>query len=163
LAQEIDQLYPGLERARLVHELGRRLVTRFIEDAIVESRRRIAEAGVGSMEDVRAAGRALVGFSPGFANAQADIKSFLSTRMYRHPDVMRVREKADEIVRRLFDAFLADPSGMPTEWALAATRAETAGGEASRARVVADYIAGMTDRYALSEHRRIFDDAPDLR
>ena len=163
LAQEIDQLYPGLERARLVHELGRRLVTRFIEDAIVESGRRIAEAGVRSVEDVRAAGRALVGLSPSLADAEADIKNFLSARMYRHPSVMRVREKADEIVRRLFDAFFADPSGMPTEWALAAKRAETAAGETGRARAVADYIAGMTDRYALAEHRRIFDDAPDLR
>jgi dGTPase len=163
LAQEIDQLYPGLERARLVHELGRRLVTRFIEDAIVESGRRIAEAGVRSIEDVRAAGRALVGLSPSLADAEADIKNFLSARMYRHPSVMRVREKADEIVRRLFDAFFADPSGMPTEWALAAKRAETAAGETGRARAVADYIAGMTDRYALAEHRRIFDDAPDLR
>jgi dGTPase len=163
LLAEIDELYPALERPRLVHELRRRLVTRFIEDALAESRLRIAESGVGSIEDVRAAGRALVAFSPLLAAADVEIKSFLSTHMYRHPDVMRVRERAEAIVRRLFDAFNDDPAKMPAEWALEAQRAEAAAGESSRARVVADYIAGMTDRYALAEHRRIFDDAPDLR
>jgi dGTPase len=104
----------------------------------------------------------LVGFSPDLMAADAEIKRFLSGHMYRHHVVMRVREKADAIVRRLFDAFIGDPAKMPAEWALAARRAETGEGETGRARVVADYIAGMTDRYALAEHRRIFDEAPDL-
>jgi dGTPase len=163
LLDEIDERYPGLERPRLVHELGRRLVTRFIEDAIAETRRRIAQADVRSIDDVRAAGRSLVGFSPNLVAADADMKRFLSSHMYRHHAVMRVREKADAIVGRLFDAFIGDPAKMPAEWAFAVRRAETEEGESGRARVVADYIAGMTDRYALAEHRRIFDEAPDLR
>jgi dGTPase len=159
LLDEIDALYPGLERARLIHELGRRIITRFIEDVITESRRRIGEAGVRSIEDVRAAGRALIGFSPPLATADAEIKRFLFANMYRHADVTRVREKADHVMRRLFDAFFADPLAMPQEWAGAAAGAD----ESGRAHQAADYIAGMTDRFAIAEHRRLFDDAPDLR
>jgi dGTPase len=105
----------------------------------------------------------LVGFSKPFAAAAEGIKSFLFAHMYRHPSVVRVREKADEIVRRLFAAFLGEPTKMPVEWATLAEEAETRDGESGRARVVGDYIAGMTDRYAIAEHRRLFDEAPDLR
>jgi len=160
LIAEVERLHPGLERPRLVHELVRRLVTRLIEDAIVESRARIAAAGVQTIEDVRAAGRALIGFSPAIAAAEADIKRFLFANMYRHPSVAREREAADGVVRRLFEAFFADPKRMPPEWAEIAAAAED---EKGRARAVADYIAGMTDRYAIAEHRRIFDEAPELR
>jgi dGTPase len=90
--------------------------------------------------------------------ADAAIKSFLFAHMYRHPDVLRVREKADLVVRRLFAAFSRDPSAMPEEWAAGAGADESA-----RAHRAADYIAGMTDRFAIAEHRRLFDDAPDLR
>jgi dGTPase len=159
LLDEIDALYPGLERVRLIHELGRRIITRFIEDVIVESRRRIGEAGARSIEDVRGAGRALIGFSPPLAAADTEIKRFLFAHMYRHPDVIRVREKADRVVRRLFEAFFADPLAMPQEWAGATAGAS----ESDRAHQAADYIAGMTDRFAIAEHRRLFDDAPDLR
>jgi dGTPase len=159
LLEEIDALHPGLERQRVIHELGRRLITRFIENVIVETQRRIAEAGVGTIEDVRAAGRALVGFSPSLGATEAEIKQFLFANMYRHADVARVREKADLVVRRLFAAFFRDPLAMPEEWALGATGAK----ESDRARQAADYIAGMTDRFAIAEHRRLFDDAPDLR
>jgi dGTPase len=159
LLDEVDALHPGLERPRVVHELGRRVVTRFIENAMSESGRRIAAAGVRTIEDVRAAGRALVGLSPALAAADVDIKRFLFANMYRHAEVKRVREKADLVVRRLFAAFFADPLAMPGEWASAAAGADAG----ARARLAADYIAGMTDRFAISEHRRLFDDAPDLR
>ena len=159
LIDEIDARHPGLERPRVIHELGRRVVTRFIEDAIAESARRIAGAGVTSVASVRAAGAPLVGFSAPMAAADAALKAFLFANMYRHPEVKRVREKAAAVVQRLFDAFLETPALMPPEWAQGA--AEAAGQE--RARRVADYIAGMTDRYALAEHRRVFDEAPDLR
>jgi dGTPase len=159
LLGEIDALYPGLERVRVVHELGRRVITRFIEDVIAESRRRIGQAGVGTIEDVRRAGRSLIGFSPAFETADADIKRFLFANMYRHADVRRVREQADLVVRRLFAAFCENPMVMPEEWAMGAMGAV----EGERARIAADYIAGMTDRFAIAEHRRIFDDAPDLR
>jgi dGTPase len=114
---------------------------------------------VRTIEDVRAAGRPLIGFSPSMEAADADIKRFLFANMYRHPDVRRVREKADLVVRRLFEAFSRDPIAMPEEWAVGVAGA----GERDRARLAADYIAGMTDRFAIAEHRRLFDDAPDLR
>jgi dGTPase len=163
LLDEVDRLHPGLERARATHELGRRLVTRFIEDAIDESRRRIKDARIGSIAEVRGAKNALIDFSPPLAEAQEAIKSFLFANMYRHPSVARVRQSADEAVRRLFQAFFAEPAKMPPEWALSAEAAHANEGDAGRARAVADYIAGMTDRYAIAEHWRLFDEAPDLR
>jgi dGTPase len=163
LLDEIDHLHPGLERSRVVHELGRRLVTRFIEDAIEESRRRILVAGVVTIEDVRGARETLVGFSQPLALAQAAIKRFLFANVYRHRDVERVRRNADQIVRRLYAAFFAKPSKMPPEWAALAEVEAAKEGEVGKAGIVADYIAGMTDRYAVSEHRRLFDEAPDLR
>jgi dGTPase len=155
LMREIDDLHPGLEEPRAIHELTRRIITRFIEDAIRESHRRISESRVASPEAVAVAGRTLVGHSASIEAADRDIKAFLFTRMYHHPDVKRVREQADAIVRRLFNAYLSDPSSMPPEWAAKA--------EQGRARAVADYIAGMTDRFAIAEHARLFDGASDLR
>jgi len=155
---EVEALHPGLERPRVIHELVRRIITRFIEDAIAESERRIAESGVKTIDGARAAGRPLVGLSQPFAAADAEIKRFLFANMYRHPDVRRVRGKADLVVRRLFAAFMEDPTAMPREWAVAA-----GAGDGERARAAADYIAGMTDRFAIAEHRRIFDEAPELR
>jgi len=155
LMTEVDDLHPGLEEPRAIHELTRRVITRFIEDAIGESSRRIAGSAVDSPKAVAAAGRTLVGHSAAIEAADRDIKAFLFARMYQHPDVKRVRKKADAIVRRLFEAFLADPSAMPPEWAAKAGQ--------ERARAVADYIAGMTDRFAIAEHARLFDAASDLR
>ena len=150
LMKEVDDLHPGLEEARAIHELTRRVITRFIEDAIGESRRRIAQAKVVSLEAVAAAGRALVGHSALIEAADRDIKAFLFARMYRHAEVRKVRDQADAIVRRLFKAYLTDPSDMPPEWA---AKAEP---DRARERAVADYIAGMTDRFAIAEHARLF-------
>jgi dGTPase len=156
LMREVYDLHPRLEEPRAIHELTRRVITRFIEDAISESGRRIGESKVLSPEAVAAAGRTLVGHSPAIETADHDVKAFLFARMYRHPDVRRVRDHADAIVRRLFKAYLTDPSAMPPEWAAKAD------GQA-RERAVADYIAGMTDRFAIAEHARLFDAASDLR
>jgi dGTPase len=156
LMREVDNLYPGLEAPRAIHELTRRIITRFIEDAIGESGRRIAESEVDSPEAVAAAGRTLVGHTAAIEAADRDIKAFLVARMYHHPDVKRVRQQVDAIVRRLFKAYVSDPSTMPPEWAAKAD------GQA-RERAVADYIAGMTDRFAIAEHARLFDAASDLR
>jgi dGTPase len=154
--REVDDLHPGLEAPRAIYELTRRLITRFIEDAIGESRGRIAESTVDSPEAVAAAGQTLVGHSAAIEAADRDIKAFLFAHMYRHPDVRKVREQADAIVRRLFKAYMSDPSAMPSGWAAKAD------GQA-RERAVADYIAGMTDRFAIAEHARLFDGASDLR
>ena len=158
LLDEIAALHPGLEHGRVVHELVRRIITRFVEDTIAESRARIAASGVASFEDVRRAGAALIGLSPALRQADRDMKTFLFAHMYRHPEVKRVRKKADAIVRRLFQAYGDDPTAMPADWA-----AKAGEGESGRARAIADYIAGMTDRFALSEYRRLFDPAADLR
>jgi dGTPase len=156
LLQEIERAHPDLEFARAIHELARRVITRFIEDVIAESRSRIAASGVGCARDVGRAGRALVGFSPAMAEADREIKAFLFARMYRHPEVRRVREKADTIVRALFLAYVQAPDAMPSEWAARAA-------EVDGPRAAADYIAGMTDRFALGEYRRLFDPDANLR
>src|SRR5271165_3644906 len=117
LLDEIDDLHPGLEEPRVIHELTRRVITRFIEDAIGESGRRIAAAKVMSPEAVAATGQTLVGHSAAVEAADRDIKAFLFARMYRHPDVRKVRDRAEAIVRRLFKAYMTDPSAMPPDWA----------------------------------------------
>ncbi len=156
LLREIDDRYPSLEEPRVIHELTRRVITRFIEDAVAESRRRIAEAKADRPEAAALAAQALVGHSPAIEAADRDVKAFLFARMYRHPSVQRVRDRADAIVRRLFDAYLTNPSAMPRNWAAKA-------GQGERARAVADYIAGMTDRFAIHEHARLFDGPAELR
>ena len=161
LVREIDARHPCLEPNRFVHELGRRLITRFVEDAIREGGERLAQAAPQSAADVRAQDRPLVTFSAPMQAADKAIKGFLYPHMYRHPRVMKVRVQAAEVVRRLTRAFLADPALMPGEWALAAQAARS--DEMRVARLICDYIAGMTDRFALAEHRRLFGEAPELR
>jgi dGTPase len=156
LMREIDDRHPRLEAPRAIHELTRRVITRFIEDTIQESSRRIVDSKPGSPEAVGAVGRTLVGHSMAMEDADRDIKTFLFARMYQHPDVKRVRERADGIVRRLFRIYMTDPSAMPPEWAARAEKGQNA-------RAVADYIAGMTDRFAIAEHARLFDAAFELR
>ena len=156
IVAEIEALHPGLEEARLIHEVVRRVITRFIEDAIGESRRRIAEARPATPGDAERAERPLVGQSGTFETADREIKAFLFAHMYRHPQVQAVRVKADAIVRRLFSAYMSDPNAMPPGWAARADAGDPA-------RAVADYIAGMTDRFAVHEHARLFDGPQDLR
>ena len=159
LLGEIDARYPGLEPPRRIHELIRRVITRFVEDAVAESERRIAALAPGDADAIRQAGAPVVAFSGTIAAADAAIKDFLFAHMYRHPRVMAVRRDADAILRDLFARFCAEPDAMPEEW-----RRGLAGANAARrGRRVADYIAGMTDGYAVLEHRRLFDATPELR
>jgi len=162
IGSEIEAFYPGLEKQRIIHELVRRLITHFIEDAIEESKRRLSEAHIDSVEQIRSRSEAVVAFSEATTSVDRLIKSFLFQHMYRHPDIMRIRSDANEVIVNLFRSFFAEPELMPKEWA------QTAAGlkpkdEARRARLVCDYIAGMTDRFALAEHKRLFDVAPELR
>ncbi len=159
LLREVDSLHPGLARLRAIHELVRRVITRFVEDVIQESQSRLTIAGPANVADIRALGRPIIGFSNAMATAERALKSFLNHHMYRHKSVMQVREKADRVVRSLFNAFSGAPDRMPSEWAQAA-----AGGDLGhRIGVVCDYIAGMTDRFCIAEHRRLFDETPELR
>jgi dGTPase len=156
LVAEVERLHPGLEPSREIHELTRRVITRFVEDAILSTRERLGANRVETASDARAAGRAMFAFSSGMAEAERDIKAFLFHRMYRHPDLNRMRAQADRIVRALFSAHVERPSDMPAFWA---ARAQAIGPE----RAAADYVAGMTDRFALSEYRRLFDPEARLR
>ena len=150
LLEEIAILHPGLERVRVIHELVRRLITRFVEDAFVETARRLAALQPRTIDDIRAAGGSVAGFSPEMAAAQRELKEFLFARMYRHAAILPVWKNAARIVRGLFEIYLAEPWKMPEEWAQAAQDLD----EQGRARRIADYIAGMTDRYALAQAQK---------
>jgi dGTPase len=160
IGSEIEALYPGLEQVRVIHELVRCLTTHFIEDAIAESRRRIVVTKVASLDDVRAQPHPLIGFSEATTSAERMIKSFLFQNMYRHQRLTRIRDQAGEVISNLFTRFFEAPELLPQDWAVSAQRIGV--DEARRARLICDYIAGMTDRYAIAEHRRLFDKAPDL-
>jgi len=155
---EVDGKYPGLEESRRIHEIVRRSITRMVEDVIREAIRNLAELNPSSVEDIRAADRCLVGFSSTMAAAEKEVKRFLFARVYRHEDVLAVRRLVARVVKDLFRKFLEEPGRMPSPWN---TGLETLSGNGV-ARRVCDYIAGMTDRYAIEEHRRLFDDTPDL-
>ncbi|PRA56663.1 deoxyguanosinetriphosphate triphosphohydrolase [Brucella pituitosa] len=150
--------YPALDPVRTGHELVRRQITIMVEDVIAESQRRITAANPQNLEDVHAQPRALVGFSDAMRDEEKALKRFLFKNLYFHESVVVRRHAADKIVQDLFDICFDDPTIMPAEWQ---TGCETLD-EAGRARRVADYLAGMTDNYAVREHRRLFDHTPDL-
>jgi dGTPase len=154
---EIAGRHPRIETARQVHELVRRLITRMIEDVIARSEALIAGCRPGCADDIRRSGAAVVAFSPAMAAADRTIKSFLFPRMYRHPRIMRIMGEAEAVVRALFERYQRDPDELP--W----RRLRGAPDTPVSARQIADFIAGMTDRYALSEHMRLFDSTPELR
>ncbi len=160
IVTEIERRHPGLERVRFIHEISRRVITRLIEDVIRASSARIEARRPQSADDVRKAGEATVSFSPEFVAVDRALKDFLFPHMYRHPRVMKVRREAAGVVEVLFAQFAEDSARMPGEWADMAARAPD---EAKRLRVVCDYIAGMTDRYAVAEHVRLTGGAPSLR
>ena len=160
IVTEIAQKHPNLERARVIHEISRRVITRLIEDVIVESQRRLANAAPLSAGDVRAASEPMVAFSSAMADVDRALKNFLFPHMYRHKRVMKVRLEAASVVEILFERFSADISLMPDEWSQMAKSADS---ESRRLRHVCDYIAGMTDRYAVAECVRLTGSAPSLR
>jgi dGTPase len=156
---EIARDYPALDAARQVHEFIRRLIGHLIEDVIAETGRRIAALDPSSADAVRAAPSPLCGFSLPIAEAEGAIKEFLKTHMYRHARVQRVMGEASGVVRDLFARYHAHQADLPAEWGEGLSSLD----DASRARRIADFIAGMTDRYALAEHARLFDSTPELR
>jgi dGTPase len=151
---------PDLEPVRLIHELVRRLLTSFIEDAIDESGRRIAASGADTPDAVRALAEPIIASSEAMSGVERTIKDFLFENLYRHPRLNLVRAQANDIICNLFSRFMKAPDSMPSNWARPA--GDFGSGSTGRARVICDYIAGMTDRYAIVEHRRLFDEAPDL-
>jgi dGTPase len=158
ILRQVRELYPALDPVRTGHELMRRQITLMVEDVIRTTSANLKETRAESVEDVHGAGRTLVAFSPSMRAAEQELKTFLYSNLYRNPAVLKVREGADRIVRDLFDAYFADPGLMPEGWRDLLGKAE----ERVKARHVADFLAGMTDNYAVKEHRRLFDHTPDL-
>jgi dGTPase len=158
---EIAQHYPGLDDIRRGAELVRELISHLIGAVVLESQRRLEAAKPKSVADVRNYGEMLIAFPAAVAQAEAEIKAFLKLRMYRHPRVMRVMGDAEQILFDLFARYQNRPDDLPAE------RLPPAGGagetETEKARRIGNFIAGMTDRFAITEHRRLFDSTPDLR
>jgi dGTPase len=157
---EIAKHYPALDDIRRGAELVRELISHLIGAVVAEAARRLDAAQPKSVEDVRNHGEVLIAFSEGVAQAEAGIKAFLKQRMYRHPRVMRVMGDAEAIVFDLFARYQRTPGDLPPEWLPHDGDSET---ETERARRIGNFIAGMTDRFALTEHQRLFDSTPDLR
>jgi dGTPase len=157
--QEIQSRYPALDSARLVHELVRKLISHMIWDVTTESECRLKRLGVQSVEDVRNAGEPVVAFSQRAGQEDKEIKAFLFEHMYRHDRIMRIMQDAQQVVGDLFAHYIARADDLPSGW----LQIDGASDEPGRARRIADFIAGMTDRYALVEHARYFDSTPELR
>jgi len=149
--------YPALTMRRIIHEVVRRMINCQVTDLIETSRERIAAANPRGIDEVRTAPASLIGFSATMQDFNIELKRFLRTHMYQHYKVRRMTNKADKVVITLFDAFLDDLQLLPPEYQTKVISQEQKNGIAGRARVVADYIAGMTDRFAISEHVRLFD------
>jgi dGTPase len=157
ILREIDAQHRGIEPGRRVHELRRRLITRMIEDVIAQTLRNVEARRIKSVDGVRSADGPIVTFSPAMAQADRAIKDFLFPRLYRHPRIVRIMDDAQQVVRQLFAHYVERPADMPAEWRQGGDDA------ASRALRIADYIAGMTDRYAMVEHERLIGKTPELR
>jgi dGTPase len=155
---EVEAAYPGLPKPRLIGETIRRLIGLMVEDVIAETRRRLEKTLPRSAAAVRALSQPLVSFSEPMRAQERVLRQFLFEHMYRHELVRRSTDRACTIVRELFDWYLGAPATrLPAEW-----QARLGSDKARTARLVADYIAGMTDRFALDEHRRIFGTDPAL-
>jgi dGTPase len=156
---EIGAHYPRLDDNRRGAELVRELISDLIGAVMSEARKRLEAAQPQSAHDVRHHNQPLIAFPADVAQAEAEIKSFLKQHMYRHPRVMRVMGEAEQILFDLFARYRQSPGDLPAEW-LEGNERET---ETERARRIGTFIAGMTDRFALTEHQRLFDSTPDLR
>jgi dGTPase len=141
----------------MVHEVVRRMIDYLVNDLIGASEASIAAAAPASVDDVRAHAEPLLTFSAEVEAEHLELKRYLRQHLYRHYRVLRMTTKAKRVVRELFDAMLGDIDLMPTEHQEAARRMEASDGRPGRARAVADYIAGMTDRFAIREYGRLFD------
>jgi dGTPase len=158
---EIARRYPGLDDSRRGAELVRELISHLIGAVVSEARRRLERARPTGVDDVRNHGEVLIAFPAEVAQAEAGIKAFLKLRMYRHSRVMRVMGDAEQILFDLFARYHNHPGDLPAEWLPpGGNHSET---ETERARRIGNFIAGMTDRFALTEHQRLFDSTPDVR
>ncbi|MDP9084241.1 MAG: deoxyguanosinetriphosphate triphosphohydrolase [Pseudomonadota bacterium] len=149
--------HPALAGRRQVYEILRRMINCLVTDLIDSSAERLAATGIRSIAEVRSQAGPLIGFSDATRDLNHGLKTFLREHVYKHYKVRRMTAKARRVIRELFEAFFTDATLMPDEHQATGLRLESVQGPAGRARAVADYIAGMTDRYAILEHRRMFD------
>lgn len=152
--REVSDKYPGLERGRLVNESIRRMISFMVNDVLEETTRRLEASGAQSAEDVRAHNEVIATFSSAMAEEDRVVKAFLSANMYRHYRVNRMTSKVKRVVSELFELFMNEPDVLPPDWL---KDTDGPGGKAT-AGVVCDYIAGMTDRFAIEEHRSLIGD-----
>jgi dGTPase len=157
LLEKLRWQYPKLELARMVHELQRRVITALVEDVITEAVMRLKSLGQPSAAEIRAHYAPVIAFSTAMDEVKHQTKTFLFRQLYRHERVMQVMNQAEDVVEELFVAYMDQPERLSEEW-----QHQLAGqDETSRAIIIGDYIAGMTDRYALDAHGRLFDSALD--
>ena len=154
-----EALGAQVDRGRLIYEVKRRIITTLLGDVVAESRRRLAALAEPSLDAVRAAGRPVIAASAAQRAGIEALQRYLLANVYRHPKVMRVVAGAESVVRDLFRRYMARTDEMPPSWRAAAERG---GDEAGRAAAVVDFVAGMTDRFAIKEHRRLFDATPEV-
>ncbi len=150
--RDVEKLYPSIDVSRLIHESVRRLIHLMVSDLVEETERRLAAAEPASVDALRGLDHPVVAFSPKVAQSIQDLRLFLHTSMYNHYKVMRMTRKAQRVVADLFDVLFNHPACLSPEWQALASD----GGDLGRALAIRDYIAGMTDRYALDEHDRLF-------
>jgi dGTPase len=153
---EVTKLWPQLAERRIIHEVIRRMINRQVLDLIATSQRAVDEAAPQSIDDVRKAGAALILLSEEANERHLELKRFLRNNLYRHYRVHRMTLKAARIIEALFEVFSEDARLLPRAAREHMSELEQAQGVAGRARAIADYIAGMTDRFAIAEHERIF-------
>jgi dGTPase len=151
----VKRNFPDTPDKRLLGELVREQIGRMVNDLLAESRARIADAAPRSVEDVRAAGRALIGFSDAMAAQEKALTRFMYTNLYHHPEQLEIAHQAGQVVEALAATYIADPSKLPDHW-----RETLPAEDPARTRHIADFIAGMTDRYALSRYRELIGPPP---
>jgi dGTPase len=157
--EEVERRYPQLASRRKIHETIRRMINHVVTDLIETSRRRLTESGVANIDDVRNHPAPLIDYSPTVREENQALKRFLRQNLYAHYRVRRMSTKAVRTVRELFGAFLDDPRLLPDQDQERIRQASPGDERTIRARIIADYVAGMTDRYAIREHARLF--SPD--
>jgi dGTPase len=153
------KLYPGLERSRIIHETVRRVISEMVADVVAQTKKNCAEANLKSSDELRSQKRAMVQFGAQMAENNRVLQAFLSLRMYRHARVLEIMDRAQRVIRDLFDAYMNDASLMPEDWRDHGPATD----RGHYARQVCDFLSGMTDRYALDQHKRLFDLDPLFR
>ena len=160
---DIEKNYGDLELGRITHELVRRLISVFVEDMLGVSAGNLAALQAKHADDIRNHKTPVIGFSSGMAADLETLRGFLFKNMWRHYKVNRMTSKAKRVVTDLFDLFMSEPNTLPSDWQFSGGKALSDMTDSDRARIIADYIASMTDRYAIIEHERLFDLGPILR